>query len=49
MICNNCGKEVADNAKFCDGCGSPILPGQLDEVNASVQATPPIMKLWRKK
>lgn len=23
MFCKNCGKQLNDNAKFCDGCGSP--------------------------
>ncbi len=40
MICNKCGKEVADNVKFCDECGSPMVSGQPDEVKGSVQATP---------
>lgn len=25
MFCSNCGREVSSDAKFCDGCGSPIL------------------------
>lgn len=24
MICNNCGKENGDNAKFCYNCGAPV-------------------------
>ena len=24
MICTNCGKEIADDAKFCTFCGSPV-------------------------
>lgn len=24
MKCNNCGKELNNNAKFCDECGSPV-------------------------
>ncbi len=24
MKCQNCGKEINPNAKFCDGCGTPI-------------------------
>lgn len=24
MFCNNCGKQLADNARFCDGCGAQI-------------------------
>ncbi len=25
MNCEECGKELADNAKFCDGCGTQVL------------------------
>ena len=24
MKCQHCGKELNDNAKFCDGCGTPV-------------------------
>ena len=24
-ICNNCGQAVAEQAKFCTGCGSPVI------------------------
>lgn len=24
MFCNNCGKQVDDNAKFCTNCGNKI-------------------------
>ncbi len=24
MFCRNCGKEVADGQRFCDGCGAPM-------------------------
>lgn len=24
MFCNKCGKQVADNIKFCNYCGSPL-------------------------
>jgi hypothetical protein len=24
MFCKNCGKELEENAKFCDGCGSNV-------------------------
>lgn len=34
MNCTNCGKEIMDNAKFCDGCGSPVVAEQ-----ANAQAT----------
>ena len=26
MICNNCGKELSENAKFCWSCGASIEP-----------------------
>ncbi|MDF2821347.1 MAG: hypothetical protein K0R15_1788 [Clostridiales bacterium] len=26
MFCNNCGKELKDDAKFCDGCGRSTEP-----------------------
>ena len=24
MFCKNCGKEIADNAKFCEHCGAQL-------------------------
>lgn len=24
MFCKNCGKEISDDAKFCDGCGTSV-------------------------
>lgn len=24
MFCQKCGKQIADTAKFCDGCGAPV-------------------------
>lgn len=26
MFCKNCGKELPDNAKFCNACGTPVAP-----------------------
>ena len=26
MFCTKCGKNIADNSKFCDGCGAPVTP-----------------------
>ncbi len=26
MICKVCGKTLPDNAKFCEGCGSRVMP-----------------------
>ncbi len=36
--CGKCGKQIPDNAKFCDGCGAPVMgshsnPGQDTNVN----------------
>lgn len=28
MFCSNCGKELADGAKFCPDCGTPIVSGE---------------------
>lgn len=25
MYCANCGKEILTDAKFCDGCGTPVV------------------------
>lgn len=35
MFCRNCGKEVPDGQKFCDGCGAPM------EAPAASQTPPP--------
>lgn len=24
MFCNNCGKEIAEGATFCNTCGTPL-------------------------
>ena len=26
MICNKCGKEITDDSKFCEYCGSGVEP-----------------------
>ncbi len=33
MFCSKCGKEIAENAKFCDGCGMQLGA----DVDAGVQ------------
>ncbi|MDD2418107.1 MAG: zinc-ribbon domain-containing protein [Oscillospiraceae bacterium] len=38
MNCTNCGKEIANYAKFCDGCGTPIVTQQVNPQAAPVQA-----------
>ena len=33
MVCNNCGKEVDANAKFCSHCGKEVLNSNLNQEN----------------
>ena len=28
MFCTNCGQENKDGAKFCTGCGAPLVTGE---------------------
>ena len=35
MYCSNCGKEIADNAFMCPGCGAPTQCGPVIPPNAS--------------
>ena len=37
MFCSNCGKELPDNATFCDECGSPVHP---QDAQNAVPTTP---------
>jgi len=37
MFCKNCGKELADNAKFCPSCGTPVAQPEAPKE----QDTPP--------
>lgn len=39
MFCKNCGKEIADDAKFCDKCGC-----QVDGAESGLAEDP---VLWR--
>lgn len=32
MYCENCGKELEENASFCAYCGAPVLPSK-DNLN----------------
>lgn len=43
MVCNNCGKELSENVKFCDGCGN-----QVNAVQSSNEVTSFMFKrcLW---
>lgn len=33
MICIDCGRELKDDAKFCDGCGTKVEPTQKNKSN----------------
>ncbi len=34
MICNNCGRELKDDAKFCDGCGLSIENNSIPQIES---------------
>ncbi|MGN1169428.1 MAG: zinc-ribbon domain-containing protein, partial [Acutalibacteraceae bacterium] len=47
MICKNCGKEIVDDAKFCENCGTavevvPIQPEQAVETPREQSVTEPV-------
>ena len=33
MFCRKCGKELSDNAKFCNRCGTPVIKDNKKEAN----------------
>ena len=35
MYCSQCGKEIPDNSKFCNGCGSPVSTQIENQVSMS--------------
>jgi hypothetical protein len=41
LRCNLCGRQNVDDAKFCDGCGSPLVTGQKPEQTQTVGPIPP--------
>lgn len=54
MICENCGKELKENAKFCSGCGNPvrITPNGKQESHIEVEQSwdePEILRSKKKK
>lgn len=51
MFCTKCGKEVSDNAKFCNGCGNPIVrpEGPQKPVRPETPAPEPMPKENQKK
>jgi hypothetical protein len=36
-VCAQCGREVQENAKFCDSCGSRLQPGQQAEHETPIE------------
>lgn len=39
MICNNCGKQVADGMKFCPECGNPVGAPTPETIDMGVENT----------
>lgn len=37
MFCNNCGAQIADDAKFCGSCGTPVVMQAASQVAENVQ------------
>lgn len=37
MYCKNCGKEIKDEAKFCDGCGEAVLGENMNNQSAKTE------------
>lgn len=42
MLCNNCGKELSENAKFCWSCGVSIAPSEAAPLDAEIPTEPEI-------
>ena len=41
MYCRNCGKELANDARFCDGCGTPVQSGPVPNQGGTTPPPPP--------
>ncbi|MFO7637612.1 MAG: zinc ribbon domain-containing protein [Clostridia bacterium] len=41
MYCEKCGKTLAENAKFCDDCGTRVTPPETMEAIKPEQSTTP--------
>ena len=39
MFCSQCGKEIADNSKFCTGCGVAVNPIDYDSIDKAKKST----------
>lgn len=40
MFCTNCGKQLRDDARFCDGCGKPTVQNQMPPAFHPADAAP---------
>lgn len=40
MNCTNCGKELLEEVKFCDGCGTPVVSNQAQGEPVQAQSAP---------
>jgi uncharacterized membrane protein YvbJ len=45
MYCKNCGKEIADDSKFCQHCGTAQLEVQVSEPTQVVEQPKKKIKL----
>ena len=48
MNCTECGKEVAETVKFCDGCGTPLASEQKN-IQEPVQSASPSHEIKENK
>ena len=39
MFCSKCGKEIADNSKFCSQCGNAVKPINYDSIDKAKKST----------
>lgn len=40
MFCRNCGRELPENARFCNGCGTPVSVPEAEETAGAEPAAP---------
>jgi TM2 domain-containing membrane protein YozV len=45
MFCQNCGKELSDQASFCPNCGHPMQGGSTKVVNRTGKPVSPHSRL----
>ena len=41
MYCNKCGKELNDNAQFCEHCGTKVIKENNTETNTPIKREEP--------